>query len=247
MLVHAWGATQVMSFNYPSWSISAEWFAYLTFPAVVWIVRRGGATAALIVAGVIVAMLEMAVYRGLLAPWTTLTNHFGALRALPTFLIGAAIAQSLDRIPLRLKTFAPSWGLFVAAFGAMLLHFDDRLIVVMLIACLIATVVAERDGATGLLTRPLMARFGDYSYAIYMIHPLIAVVFINLVSGKILHLSGAWLMIWCAFCAVVPNVLIGSLIYRRVESPARRWIRNSQPLRALRWLWAEGAAKRKSW
>jgi peptidoglycan/LPS O-acetylase OafA/YrhL len=31
-LVHAWGFAPTAAFNHPSWSISAEWFAYLTFP-----------------------------------------------------------------------------------------------------------------------------------------------------------------------------------------------------------------------
>src|SRR5690606_25968570 len=32
-LTHAWGITDTLGWNYPSWSISAEWFAYiLIFP-----------------------------------------------------------------------------------------------------------------------------------------------------------------------------------------------------------------------
>ena len=34
LLVHAWGVTDQVSWNVPSWSISAEWFAYLCFPLV---------------------------------------------------------------------------------------------------------------------------------------------------------------------------------------------------------------------
>jgi peptidoglycan/LPS O-acetylase OafA/YrhL len=32
-MMHAWGITDVAGWNSPSWSISAEWFAYLLFPA----------------------------------------------------------------------------------------------------------------------------------------------------------------------------------------------------------------------
>ena len=36
LLVHAWGFAPVAGWNHPSWSISAEWFAYLTFPLFAW-------------------------------------------------------------------------------------------------------------------------------------------------------------------------------------------------------------------
>jgi peptidoglycan/LPS O-acetylase OafA/YrhL len=42
-LVQAWGLAPTASFNHPSWSISAEWFAYLAFPLVAmlaWRLRR---------------------------------------------------------------------------------------------------------------------------------------------------------------------------------------------------------------
>src|SRR3569832_1237739 len=40
LLVHAWGFAKAAAWNHPSWSISAEWFAYLTFPAFAWIAWR---------------------------------------------------------------------------------------------------------------------------------------------------------------------------------------------------------------
>ena len=44
-LLHAWGVTASPGWNAPSWSISAEWFAYLLFPllapALVWVRERG--------------------------------------------------------------------------------------------------------------------------------------------------------------------------------------------------------------
>src|SRR5262245_26486696 len=33
-MLHAWGLTQTVGWNFPSWSISAEWAAYLCFPVI---------------------------------------------------------------------------------------------------------------------------------------------------------------------------------------------------------------------
>ena len=43
LMVNAWGLTDVLSFNYVSWSLSAEWFAYLMFPLVLIVWQRAGA------------------------------------------------------------------------------------------------------------------------------------------------------------------------------------------------------------
>src|SRR5262245_7459604 len=34
LMIHAWGATGTVGWNFPSWSISAEWGAYLLFPVI---------------------------------------------------------------------------------------------------------------------------------------------------------------------------------------------------------------------
>lgn len=242
LLTHSWGVTQATSFNYPSWSISAEWLAYLSFPLFAWLIRRGGASAALVVAALMVAALEAAQKAGMIEPWTTLTYHYGALRALPTFLFGAVIAHSIDALPLRTIGFAPGMAAFLAAVTAMVARLDDRFIVLLLMAAFVATAIAERNGARGFLTRSAMARLGDLSYAIYMIHPLVAIAFINLFALKIAHLSGNTLVVWCLFCAIVPNLMLGDMIHAWFEKPARDWIRNfrtralpaliSQPYRA---------------
>ncbi|MEM7478835.1 MAG: acyltransferase [Planctomycetota bacterium] len=42
MLVHAWGFFDHKSLNEPSWSISAEWFAYLFFPVALFSIKHIG-------------------------------------------------------------------------------------------------------------------------------------------------------------------------------------------------------------
>ncbi len=39
-MVHAWGTTAAVGWNFPSWSISAEWAAYLLFPIIAALVLK---------------------------------------------------------------------------------------------------------------------------------------------------------------------------------------------------------------
>jgi peptidoglycan/LPS O-acetylase OafA/YrhL len=55
LLVHAWGFSSQLSFNYVSWSISAEWFVYLLFPLVAWTVAKPSGVVA--VAGMLAACI----------------------------------------------------------------------------------------------------------------------------------------------------------------------------------------------
>ncbi|MCA8886093.1 MAG: acyltransferase, partial [Hyphomonadaceae bacterium] len=40
LMIHAWGTTPTVGWNFPSWSISAEWLAYLLFPLVAGLVLK---------------------------------------------------------------------------------------------------------------------------------------------------------------------------------------------------------------
>ncbi|HEY9218085.1 MAG TPA: acyltransferase, partial [Phenylobacterium sp.] len=103
LLVHAWGFAPVAGWNHPSWSISAEWFAYLSFPLFAW------AALALktrpLVAVALAAGFLAALYAGFeqLAgfPLTKATIQWGALRIVPCFALGCALHSLWKARPLR--------------------------------------------------------------------------------------------------------------------------------------------------
>ncbi|MEI9906388.1 MAG: acyltransferase [Asticcacaulis sp.] len=93
LLVQAWGLAPTASFNHPSWSISAEWFAYLSFPvtaALAWRLRNRPVLAV----GLAVAFLAV-LYTVFPMVFGFSLNHatfqWGALRIVPTFLFGASL------------------------------------------------------------------------------------------------------------------------------------------------------------
>jgi peptidoglycan/LPS O-acetylase OafA/YrhL len=102
-LLHAWGVTATPGWNAPSWSISAEWFAYLLFPLLApALVRLRYGMAALLVAA---AALAAAAVVFATAGWT-LNTWVGApalVRVLAEFVCGAALRRAIapDRGPAR--------------------------------------------------------------------------------------------------------------------------------------------------
>src|SRR5947209_12965681 len=80
MLLHSFGVTQTLSLDFPSWSISAEWFLYLLFPTLAAFVLRYGACRAMAAAISFALMLAIVRHEFGLRDWTRSTFDFGMLR-----------------------------------------------------------------------------------------------------------------------------------------------------------------------
>lgn len=222
LMTHAWNMTKDITFNYPSWSISAEWAAYLIFPAVIWLARHGGPYALIAVSFSIVAVLETLRWKGLMPDWTLVTSDGGAVRAMPSFVLGAAVFGLLERYRPSIKTFTLAYVLFVLVLAGILFRVDNRVAILLFAATMAAAAAAEMNGARGIITSRFMVYMGDASYAMYMLHPLIGTVLITIVARRILHLEDFNLMLFCMLVAVPANLVIAPLVYSWFERPVRR-------------------------
>ena len=223
-MVQAWGVTDRLWYNYPSWSISAEWFLYLLFPLVAVAMRRGGALALFAAAALAVAILEALVRAGLLQGWTSLTYEFGFLRAIPTFLIGAGLFCAVQRSSALFRSFAWAWAFFLGAIAAMAAQWDDHIIIALFVLTIAAATGAERAGAKGFLTGSLMGRLGDWSYAVYLIHLILGTALVVNIGQRLLHLHGIALDAYILAAIGLVTGLAG-LTYQYFELPARRYLR----------------------
>lgn len=226
-LTQAWGLAPSASFNHPSWSISAEWLAYLCFPAVAalaWPLRNRP----LLAVGLAVAFLIMlnAAFAAIAGfPLTKATFYWGALRIVPTFLFGTALYLAW-----RSGMVASPW---VARFGAVSglvialaaaqFGSSDSLVIVALGLTLLSLGGLGRDGKGILSSRPLVY-LGEISFATYMIYVPWKWVFLKGIDS-VLGLNGAPLpfMWWLAgLMALVP---LSMLAHHLIELPFRRVIR----------------------
>jgi peptidoglycan/LPS O-acetylase OafA/YrhL len=87
--IHAWGFLSEYDWNFPSWSISAEFAAYLIFPAICLGLRRKAALTCFMLACTIVAGIAFAALIGH-NNWERLV----LLKCVPMFCLGIALYQT---------------------------------------------------------------------------------------------------------------------------------------------------------
>jgi peptidoglycan/LPS O-acetylase OafA/YrhL len=239
-LLHAWGVTAKPGWNAPSWSISAEWFAYLLFPLLApgLMLVRERLTALLIAIAALAG--TAAVFS--IADWSlnTWVGLPALARVFGEFMCGAALcrAVALQHVPHSKKSHpAPSCDLphprgdflGMTAFLVFLIGASTGLPDFGLVALLALTILGAATSQTYLAqilgSRPLVW-LGEISYSIYMIHfPVL------LVTRRLWERVG--IAQWTAsgravaFAVTVGMVIaLAAMLFYVVERPARMRLRD---------------------
>ncbi|ODR99854.1 hypothetical protein AUC68_01590 [Methyloceanibacter methanicus] len=221
LLVHAWGVTDDLTFNYPSWSISAEFFVYLLFPVLLLATRRLGEISCLTLVIAMAAFVAAFISFCGDSPWTRATAEFGCLRALPSFFAGMVIyllvTQRLAHVSV------PRWIGYSAALipiGLMVVGAPDEIVLVAFAVVVLLTARMELSARPKLFSRPLLRNFSNASYGVYMLHPLVAAGMFRILP-KIIEIEGAW-MFGLGGIALGITTAVAMLSYRLFENPVRR-------------------------
>ena len=223
-MTHAWGLASSAAFNHPSWSISAEWFAYLGFPAfafVAWRLRERPVLATALAAGGALA-LYAAFERLAGFPLTEATFRWGALRIVPCFALGCALYLIHRRAPVR------HGGLIALVCGAGViacasLGLWDPL-VVLFAGGMILGLGGLDNARAGVLASRAGVYLGEISYSIYMVCAPVLLLGVNVAA----RLTGAddkrlHVIVWLAVLAAIP--VAAAATYHLVERPARKALR----------------------
>ena len=233
LMVHAWGLAPEAGWNHPSWSISAEWFAYLTFPVFAWAAWRLRERPAVALGLATVGLLALyALFERLAGfPLTQATIHWGALRIVPCFAYGCAAYLAFRKGGLSRPGLmaAASALLIVIAAG---LQLWDGVIVALFAPLILALAGLARRGA-GWLTSSPAVYLGEISYSVYMIcvpWKLLAVNGAARLTGAVDDQLNLW--VWLAVVAAIPVIAAAS--YHLIEKPARQGMRRMAERRAAR-------------
>jgi peptidoglycan/LPS O-acetylase OafA/YrhL len=223
LLLQTTGAA--LSLNAPSWSISAEFAAYLLFPVLVQATLVGsprravsvavGAAALLVVASLLGPLLQH-VQRGPLDLYDE-TTRLPLLRCLAGFSFGllayrAARVAWVTRIAARDDAAVG----VILALAAGLWWVRNDLLIYPLLPLLVLCLYANRGWIAGVMGCAAMHRLGVWSYAIYLLHAALLWVI-----SATLPMPG-----WSSVVALVGSLLVlAPLAQYGIELPGRRLIR----------------------
>ncbi|MEW5728443.1 MAG: acyltransferase [Pseudomonadota bacterium] len=244
-LVHALGLHDGATWNFPSWSISTEFYAYLAFAAVAvtapgWLVPVAVATASALV----VAALS--------GEWLHTIADYGYFRCLYGFFTGVLVHRlhgALARMPAATWLEAPVLVLVWAFVSAA-----DKGPLSMAAPLVFGVAVLVFAFEAGPVSRLLAARpvqhLGTWSYSIYLVHTLLLVMIgraVNLAEAKLglalmvpagwngesfhlVALGGPWLTDLAAGLYLAAVVAVASLTWRLVEKPGQRLLAGRRPV-----------------
>jgi peptidoglycan/LPS O-acetylase OafA/YrhL len=174
LLVHDWHTMDRLTWNSPSWFVSAEFALCLMFPALLWFAARGRIWrgAVLIAAGLAGLCTLLAILgRGL-----DTTYDWGVLRGLSEFAIGAGLAVLFGaaahwRIPAWIHSAVQLLLLAALAYSVTRTGwshtFNDIYTVLPMMALVLALAFDKGMLAALFQTRPFQLA-GDWSYAVYL-------------------------------------------------------------------------------
>ncbi|MEN5169946.1 acyltransferase [Brevundimonas pondensis] len=224
LMVHAWGFAGEAGWNHPSWSISAEWFAYLAFPLfalAAWPLRRrpwvAAAGAAVFLMGLYAAFERFAGF-----PLTEATFRWGALRIVPCFAYGCALYLVYRRAPLPRAGLLALLAALVMVASASVMAWDA--ITVLAAGLLILALASIPAGKAGWLGSKPAVYLGEISYSVYMVCAPWQILAVNLAAratgadDKRLHL-----LVWLGI--ILGLIVAAAATYHLIERPARKALR----------------------
>ncbi|MGQ0684181.1 acyltransferase family protein [Bradyrhizobium sp.] len=229
LLLHAFIGER-LTFNFPSWSLSAEMLCYLLFPGLALIAQR---RKELIVAVVVLTALANSLWaaaRGT-TPWADWINQGGAFRALPAFSLGMACYLFRDPIA-RWPEIPGALAAVLAAFIALGWWLPTMTALLAVYAIALLAIQADCAGRGTIFSKLGFDRWSPLTYSCYMLHIPVATVIITLGSRLVPLSPDQRLML--APLAIVVLAFASIVSLHAFETPLRRYLTEAYDRRAAR-------------
>ncbi len=238
-LTHSMGVHEYLTFNFPSWTISVEFFTYFVFMAMmVWSPPKKPWHFALI--GLGVAFIYIGLSR--IKPNMDITYDWGFFRCLGGFFTGVIAAWVHGK--LKVKRLAASPTNLMLATGLELgimalsvffvLYFKDQLqfFVAPVMFGFIIVFAADAGLISRFMSLPVFRYLGKISYSVYMVHVIVAIGFAiigtrlfpnHLIAGE--NGSGLWGDLY-NIPYLIAVIGVSHLTYHIIELRGGRYLRS---------------------
>lgn len=229
LMMQNWGFVDPNEFNWPAWSVSAEWLVYLLFPLFVLALGRAAWHGALWGGPLLVIVLALAfVAAG--QSHLNVTGAIGLLRA----LVGFAIGMLMWRLFVDPAARRWNWtaigttallGLAALAMFSPSQSIGDFLFLPVFSALLLSLAFARGPLAAVCRWRPIVF-LGAASYSIYLVHfPLLFVLAGWLQPHQAALPPWSYTAIGMA-ATIAAATVVGIMLHLAIERPCRRWLRH---------------------
>jgi peptidoglycan/LPS O-acetylase OafA/YrhL len=217
-----------LSWNYPAWSISVEFLAYLAFPFALPVIRRAPNAVRLVLGAFLFALLAWlaALTRGDFDQWD---GPITLMRCMPEFLLGTLLYFTFRDYGQRFSLDRDLAVIVVLGTTLVCLHLGaPDLLLVSLFAALILLAVSNTGVFAKVANTEPLIWLGEISYSLYLIHGLIQFAASKGLSAfGIQHRAAlssseslALMMLMLALC-----IFCGSASYSIIEIVWRRRLR----------------------
>ncbi len=240
LMVQIWHGPSIFGTTYvgPGWSISAEWLAYVLFPLLVLVAWRCRALPPAVTGAL--AVLAMVPFAYLCYRTGTPSHDWMGLgRIAGGFTAGVLTCLAVRRIPRTPRTegvaAAVAWACLVDAAlvavwatwrGQGVPTADYYGVLTVFIPVLVGALALSTTGPAAFLSRPSLVYGGRISYALYLVHMCLFEAGRTVMDHVPALANGTALGTLLLTQLLFLSVLAAHLLYRYVEEPARRRLRD---------------------
>lgn len=243
LMVQMWDRPVVhgASFSGPSWSISAEWLAYLAFPVLILIAWRLRKAPPVVLAAFALIPLLPQLW---IAAQPADPPFMWAMRIVGGFTSGVFVWLAVRRIPRSPRVSHIAAAVAVAALveiavvlawssavGVGLDRNGVRGLAVFAFPILIGALALSDRGPARALSHPWVVHGGRISFSLYLVHiPIFEFYWLAMADIPALAPGSAVAAFITPHVLLLPLV-VAHLVWRYVEEPARLWMRARDPFR----------------
>jgi len=244
LMLHSCGFHDIFTWNVPSWSISAEWWAYMVFPFLALLLSKNKRVGLFVIGFLAITLYFSIVYllprTNPFAPEIPYLSHdldvtfdFGYLRGIAGFMMGMLVYIGYQNKKISSLFSKDIVGLCCILVLLVLMHLGLNDLVYIPIFMLVVLCFSTNEGFIAkMCSYKSLQYLGDISYSIYMVHALIifyagdyflqtlGITFKNNKVHQVPFYTG--LLASILFLLIV--IVISSITYYLIEKPCRRWL-----------------------